>query len=104
MESSMTSGSGFLQTAAAALTLRDDVFRAGAEEPRPFTRGLVFIVIVGVVVAVASVVGTALELWTSPDLDTLQEAITSSVMTMPWWSLGSKTESRIADASPPRFS
>jgi hypothetical protein len=84
MQSSGSSGAGFVQTAAGALTLRDEAFLGLAEDARPFVRGLTFVLLVGFIIALASLIGTVLTAWTSPDLDALFAAIREGITTMPW--------------------
>lgn len=84
MEDTLSGGGGFLQTVVGALTLRDEVYRAPRTAPNPFQRGLVFVLVVSLAVALAGVVGAALTWWTSPDMGALKTAITEGVMEMPW--------------------
>jgi hypothetical protein len=84
MEDVVTERGGFLPTVAGALTFRDEVYRAAAEQPQPVRRGLVFIVTIGVITALAAVVGAALSTWTSPNMAALKTTIIDGVMSMPW--------------------
>ena len=84
MQEVVTERAGFLPTVVGALTFRDEVYRAAAEQPQPVRRGLVFIVTVGVITALAAVVGAALTTWTSPNMMALKTAVMDGVMSMPW--------------------
>jgi hypothetical protein len=84
MQEPLVSGSGFLQSVVGALTLRDETFIARREDERPFTRGLIYVLIIGAVVALASIVGAVLTEWTSPDLPALRDAISNGLQAMPW--------------------
>jgi hypothetical protein len=67
-----------------ALLLRDDAYEAMRDSPSPFWRGLVFILVGGVVVALVGLVGAALTSYTSPDLAAIQEAVREGILDMPW--------------------
>jgi hypothetical protein len=84
MEDAVTGRSRFIQTVVGALTLRDDAFRAAGDAPHPFRRGLVFVVAIGLIVALAGVVGALLTWWTSPDMAAIQKAVVDGVVNMPW--------------------
>lgn len=84
MNDSTIADDGFVSTAVAAMTLREDVFRARSFDPRAFQRGLVFVLLVGLVAGLAGVVGAALTTWTSPSMTVLRDAITEGIMGMPW--------------------
>lgn len=67
-----------------ALLLRDDAYEAMRDSPSPFWRGFVFILVVGVVVALVGLVGAALTTYTSPDLGAIEEAVREGILDMPW--------------------
>lgn len=68
----------------AGLTLREEAYAEMAERENPVSTGLVFVIAIALVVAAASFVGTALELWTSPDPEALQTAIWDGMQSLPW--------------------
>jgi hypothetical protein len=55
------------------------------EDDNPFVEGLFILVIVGVVVAIAGIIGTTLQWASSPNLAALQDVILRSLQNMPWW-------------------
>ncbi|MFQ5854214.1 MAG: YIP1 family protein [Anaerolineae bacterium] len=67
-----------------ALLLRDSAYRSMRESPSPFVRGLVFIVSIGVIVALVSIVGAILLRLTSPNLGAIQETVWEGMQDMPW--------------------
>jgi hypothetical protein len=67
-----------------ALLLRDDAYEAMRDSPSPFWRGLVFVLVVGFVVALVGLVGAALTSYTSPDMGAIQEAVRQGILDMPW--------------------
>ncbi len=83
-DAATSSGGGFLPTAVAAMTLQDGVYRARSEDPKAFQHGLIFVLIVGLIVALASVAGAALTQWTSPSMPAIRDAVMEGVMDMPW--------------------
>ncbi len=84
MESSLASGSGYIRMVAGALLLRDEIFHKLADDSRPFARGLIFILLIGVIVALVSVVGTVLTEWTSPDMLSIRSTVEAWMDEMPW--------------------
>jgi hypothetical protein len=81
---SSPSPGGFLPSVAGALTLRPEVFRAWSLDPGAMRRGLAFVLTIGLLVAVAGLVGAALTWWTSPDLGAMREAMVEGFSDMPW--------------------
>lgn len=67
-----------------ALLLRDSAYRSMRDSPNPFVRGLLFIVSVGIIVALVSIVGAILLRLTSPDMGAIQEAVWQGMQEMPW--------------------
>lgn len=67
-----------------ALLLRDEAYRAMRDNPNPFTRGLVFIVSVALIVAIISLIGAILLWLTSPDLGAIQDVVWQEMQDMPW--------------------
>jgi hypothetical protein len=75
---------GVVAAAWGAMTLKEEVFRSAAELPGAFRRGLGFVIAIGLIVAVASVVGAALGWWTAPDPAALGTAIESGLSDLPF--------------------
>jgi hypothetical protein len=70
---------------AGALFLRTDAYDEMREARSPFLTGLIIIVVVGVIVAIAALVGTALEWASSPNLADIQEIVYEGMIQMPWY-------------------
>lgn len=68
-----------------ALFLRTDSYEEMRQVGSPVGKGLVIILVVGLLVAVASLVGTLLEWATTPDLRAIQETILQGLINMPWY-------------------
>lgn len=67
-----------------ALLLRDSAYQSMRDDAHPFTRGLTLIVGVGLLIAIFSLVGTALLRLTSPDTGAIQQAVWEGMQEMPW--------------------
>jgi hypothetical protein len=68
-----------------ALLLNEDAYEEMRAADNPVVKGLVLIVIVGVVIALLNLVGTGLELASMPDLGEMQETIRYYILQMPFW-------------------
>ncbi len=68
-----------------ALFLREEPYTEMRETPKPALRGLGLVALVGLVVAVAGLVGTALEWATSPNLQDIQKTVLEGLQAMPWY-------------------
>ena len=68
-----------------ALFLKEETYQKVREEANPIVKGLVLILLVGVVVALAASVGKVLEWSTTPDLSTLKSIILQELQKMPWY-------------------
>jgi hypothetical protein len=69
-----------------ALFLQRRAYQAMADDDNPFVEGLFVLVVVGVLVALAGIVGTTLEWASSPNLNAIQEVVLRNLQGMPWWS------------------
>ena len=76
--------SNYPRTAAEALFLQDSAYDEMCDQDNPFVLGLVFIVVMGVAVAVANVVGNLLEWASLPSLPAVKEAVWESLGRWPW--------------------
>lgn len=74
----------FLGRVLGALTLQESTFRAAAEDENPVRNGLIFLLMIGVAVAVATLIGATLYAWTSPSMDAIRDAILGGLRNMPW--------------------
>lgn len=77
--------SRFAGLLAPALFLRTDAYEEMREARNPFVAGLVIIVIVGVVIALAGLVGTGLEWASTPDMGAVQDVVYDGLIQMPWY-------------------
>lgn len=68
-----------------ALFLRTDAYEEMREARNPFVEGLFIIVIVGVIIALAGVVGTTLEWASSPDMGAIENTVYEGLTNMPWY-------------------
>jgi hypothetical protein len=68
-----------------AIFLRTDAYEEMREARNPFIKGLFIIVIVGVIIALATLLGTALEWASSPNLADIQETVYEGIIQMPWY-------------------
>ncbi len=67
------------------LFLEPEAYHEAAEESNPFVHGLFLIVIVGVIVGVANMIGVMLDWAITPDLQQLKETILNGLQAMPWF-------------------
>ena len=70
---------------AGALFLRTDTYEDMRQARSPILDGLIIIVLVGVIVALAVLVGTALEWAATPNLTDIQEIVYEGITQMPWY-------------------
>jgi hypothetical protein len=68
-----------------ALFLRTQAYEEMREARSPVLTGLVIIVVVGVIVALVALVGTALEWASTPNLAAIQEVVYEGITQMPWY-------------------
>ncbi|GAB4548179.1 MAG: Yip1 family protein [Anaerolineae bacterium] len=68
-----------------ALFLRTDAYEEIREAHSPFLTGLILIVAVGVIIALAALVGTALEWASTPNLADMRQVIYEGLTRMPWY-------------------
>jgi hypothetical protein len=70
---------------AGALFLRTDAYEEMREARSPFLTGLIIILVVGVIIALAALVGTALEWASTPDLGDIKDVVYEGLIQMPWY-------------------
>jgi hypothetical protein len=68
-----------------ALFLRTDAYEEMRQAESPFGKGLVIILVVGVIVALAGLVGSVLEWAATPDLTAIQDTVYKGLIAMPWY-------------------
>ncbi len=74
-----------LRMAWRALLLQDDAYEAMAQGPNPFVRGLILIVIIGLLFSLTGIVGTTLEWLSSPDMSAIKPAVLEGLQRMTWY-------------------
>ena len=67
------------------LLLRTPAYERMAEDKQPFLRGLILLILIGVIIALVGIVGTVLEWATTPDMGQIREAVRQGLMDMPWY-------------------
>lgn len=67
------------------LFLEPDAYHEAAEDANPFVQGLYLVVIVGVIVGVANLVGSLLDWATTPNLEQMKQTILQGMQAMPWF-------------------
>jgi hypothetical protein len=73
-----------LHQAIDALLLREDAYLAMNDSPHPVRRGVAIIVTIGVIVAVAGLIGALLLQWTMPDFTAIKDTVWDEMTTMSW--------------------
>jgi hypothetical protein len=76
---------GSLQLGWKALLLKEEAYEEMRTSASPVLRGLIIIVVVGVVVALFNLVGTGLELASTPNLGEIRDTVFFYMRQMPWW-------------------
>ena len=77
----------FARLVAQGLFLRTEAYEEMREARNPFVEGLFIIVIIGVIIGVAGVVGNTLEWASSPDGAALQDILYDGLTSMPWYQM-----------------
>lgn len=78
---------GTLQLGWRALLLKEDAYEEMRVVDSPVVKGLILILIVGVVIALCAFVGDVLEWASTPDLGEMRETVRYWIMQMPFWDL-----------------
>jgi hypothetical protein len=68
-----------------ALLLKTEAYETMRDVADPVIKGIILIIVVGVIIALFGLVGSALEWATTPDLGEIQETVFSYLREMPWW-------------------
>jgi hypothetical protein len=68
-----------------ALIFKEDAYEEMRATDNPVVKGLILIVVVGVVIALLGIVGTALEWASTPDLNVIKDIIARYLPQMFWW-------------------
>jgi hypothetical protein len=81
----MSALSEYFNLALGALFLKEDSYEKMRGERSPFVKGLILIVLVGVIVAAVAIVGKVLEWGTTPDLSNLRNIVLQEMQNAPWF-------------------
>jgi hypothetical protein len=73
-----------------ALLLKEDAYEEMRLADNPVVKGLILIVVVGVIIALVGVVGDVLEWASTPDLGEIQDIVFYYITQMPWWDEATK--------------
>ena len=73
-----------------ALLFKEDAYEEMRAADNPVVKGLILILIVGVVIALLGLVGTAIEMASTPDLGQIQKTVYHYLTQMPWWAEASR--------------
>jgi hypothetical protein len=76
---------GSLRTGWNALLFKEDAYEEMRTADNPVVKGLILIVVVGVLIALLGLVGTTLEWASIPDLNEIRTTILQYIPRMPWW-------------------
>jgi hypothetical protein len=68
-----------------ALLLREGAYERMRALANPVVKGLVFIVVIGLVIALLGLVGDVLEWATTPDMGVIRDRVRENLMQMDWW-------------------
>jgi hypothetical protein len=68
-----------------ALFFKEDAYEQMRTSANPVVKGLVLIVVVGVVIALCNLVGTGIELASTPSMSAIKDTIYSYLRQMPWY-------------------
>jgi hypothetical protein len=69
------------------LFMQQDAYETLRQDDNPVVEGLFIVVLVGLAVAIAVVIGTMLEWANDPSLADIQSAVLSGMQRMPWWEM-----------------
>jgi len=68
-----------------ALFLESQAYAAMRDNKSPIKKGLIILIILGLALALAGIIGTTLEWASSPSLDAIRETIWEKYQQSPWW-------------------
>ncbi|HRX04940.1 MAG TPA: hypothetical protein P5148_17460, partial [Anaerolineae bacterium] len=67
------------------LFLQRDAYAHMRDDDNPFVEGLFILVLLGVLLAVAGIIGTTLEWASSPNLNTVRDVVLNNLQNMEWY-------------------
>ncbi len=68
-----------------ALFFKEDAYEEMRASSNPVVKGLIFIIVVGLVIALFNLVGTILERASTPDMNQIKDIVRHYIPQMPWW-------------------
>ncbi len=68
-----------------ALFLENRAFAAMRDSKSPVKKGLIILIVLGLALALAGIIGTTLEWASSPTLNAIRETIWEKYQQSPWW-------------------
>ena len=77
--------SNYPRMALDALLLRDSAYADMRDGNKPFVRGMIFIAVLGVAIALAGITGHLLEWAVAPNLSAIKETVWEHLIKMPWY-------------------
>jgi hypothetical protein len=77
--------SNFADLVAGGLFLRPRAYEDMRQVRNPFLQGLLIVAVIGLIVALAALVGTLLEWAASPDMAAVQDTVYAGLTRMPWY-------------------
>jgi hypothetical protein len=75
-----------------ALLLREEAYEKMRAAASPVVTGLIFILVVGVAIALFGFVGSVLEWATTPDMAAIKDTVYEHLTRMPWWDMASSAD------------
>ena len=73
-----------------ALFLQRDAYERMRDDNNPFVEGIFMLVLLGLLLAVAGIIGTTLQWASTPNLGQIQEVVQQNLQTMPWYEMMSQ--------------
>lgn len=80
-----------------ALLLKEEAYEKMRVSDSPVTKGLILIIVVGVVIALLGVLGTILEWATTPNLAEIRDVVWTYMTQMPWWQDAARYDPNFAE-------
>ena len=81
---------GSLRLGWRALLLKEDAYEEMRADANPVIKGLILIVVVGLIVALFGLVGNILEWASMPDMNEIRDTVFYYMTQMPWWKMAAQ--------------
>jgi hypothetical protein len=79
-----------------ALLFKESAYEEMSTADNPVVKGLIWIIVVGVVIALCGLVGTGLEIASTPNLGEIKDRVFFWMQQMPWWAEMAKDPNALA--------